>query len=127
MFKLFSKSKSDNDTNFMTDLAAVAADFNYITDHLDEGSAEIFMSRAVSFRKDRTADEAEFIASDFYFDAFTGATFEITNNEVISAAESARFWALTDSFLDENPKYRTSVVTTLMNRWYEILMRFGVV
>jgi len=105
----------------------VAADFSHITDQIDKESAKNLMMRATEYYEGSGEDEAKFIPSDFYFNAFIGQMCLVTNDEVISPTQSARVWALTDSFLDENPKYRTSAVTPWMNTWYETLMRLGAV
>lgn len=127
MFSFLRKSPQGGDDQFMVDLATVAVDFNEISDHIDAGSATLLMSRAAAFHKERGKNEIGFTAADFYFYIFIDQMCLVTDHEAITPLQSARYWALTDSFLDGHHKYRTSVVTTCMNTWYEMLMRFGVV
>lgn len=129
VFKKFFSAKAPLITlkSFSSELAEVAADFNEISEHVDAGSATILMERAENLHRQGGANVAGFTAAEFYFNVFIDQMCLVTDEAFIDARESARLWAITDSFFHNYPKYRTSRVTTWMNIWYEMLMRLGAV
>jgi len=127
MFGLFKKKNSGVDEKFTSDLLDVASDFHHVIDAIDPEFAQELISRSLNNYKERSRNEASFTASDFYFDAFTGAIFELTLESRMIPDDSVAIFSMMDSFLRGNPKYETPVVTGLMSKWQNILLELGAI
>lgn len=127
MFGLFKKKKAERDALFEKALAMFATDFAPVIGAIDDkGSAEI-IDRALTNYYARDPGEANYSAADFYFDAFTGAMFELTENGTFPPQVSLRFFAMTDSFLRGHGLYQTPVVLDLMDKWQSMLIDMGAI
>ena len=127
MFSMFKKKDNSKDQIFMNELTVVAADFSHVIQAVDPEFAEELLSRAMNNYLERNPEEKNYTASDFYFDAFTGALLELTLNSVIAPDSSLAIFSMTDNFFRENPKYHTSLAMGLMDKWQSILIEAGAI
>ncbi len=127
MFGLFKKKKSAKDAKFEVDLVQFAADFSDVMRAIDPQGADEIFTRSFNNYYARDAGEIEYIASDFYFDALTGALFELTDNALIAPQSSLGMFSMVDSFLRGNPRYQTRMVLGLMDTWQRKLIELGAI
>lgn len=106
----------------MSELVRVSVDFQDVIVAIDPTFADELRSRAYNNYLENRPEKLEFSASDFYFDSFTGAVFEITLNSEISPVDSLSIFSMTDTFLRDNPRYHTPFVVGLMDKWQTILI-----
>lgn len=113
--------------HFESKLVEFATDFSAVMRAIDPQGIEEMISRAATNYYERTPEEAENSASDFYFDACTGAMFELTEEAIISPQDSLRTFSMVDHFLRGHGKYQTPFVLRLMNTWQNMLIKFGAI
>jgi len=83
------------------------------------------MSRALNLYIERTDEEINYSASDFYLNSFTGAFMQATiDGNMEPYGSQSTLHALQD-FLDIYPKYNTALATLLINTWYGVLESKG--
>lgn len=125
MFGLF-KKKISTENMFAAQLSVVASRFAHVINAIDPEFAKELQQRAINNYEERTPDESQYSVSDFYFDAFTGAVFELMDRRRITPTDSLAIFSMVDTFLTENREYYTNLATSLMNSWQEKLLKTGV-
>lgn len=126
MFGIF-KKKNTKDDQFIQELAMFAADFNPVMRAIDPQGVEEMLRRATNNYFKRTPEESAYIPSDFYFDAFTGAIFELIERNFAPPEVNLGIFSMVDSFLRGNPRYQTALTLGLMNKWQNILINTGAI
>lgn len=124
MFGLFKKKIAPIDV-FKAELSVVASRFSHVINAIDPEFATELQIRTINNYRERTPDEAEYSVSDFYFDAFTGAAFEMIDREMILPSDSLAIFSMVDTFLIENREYYTPLAMSLMNTWQGKLIAIG--
>lgn len=127
MFGFFKKKSSAKDEGFISDLAIVASDFESGNSEIDHDLSEDIMSRALNIYLERNQEEAEYSASDFYLNSYTGIVAQGTIDGHLSPMESLRIFNETDSFLRGHPKYNTQMAVGVMKNWQLYLVQLGVI
>jgi hypothetical protein len=123
----FLKNKSE-EKKFISELEIFSSRFDYVVKAVDpKGANELMISRAINNYKERTPEEMDHTASDFYLNAFTGAIFELTDNSIITPESSLKFFSMTDNFLDGHGIYQTPLAMQLMDTWQSILIDLGII
>lgn len=125
MFGLFKKKNKDVDKKIIQDLAQCASDFEHDMRNVDNELAEEFMSRALNLYIERTDEEINYSASDFYLNSFTGAFMHATIDGNMDTYRSQSTLHDLQDFLDIYPKYNTALATLLINTWYGVLESKG--
>jgi lipid II:glycine glycyltransferase (peptidoglycan interpeptide bridge formation enzyme) len=126
MFGLFKKKSNNVDKKIIHDLAQCASDFEHGMGNIDKELAEEFMSRALNLYIERTDEEMNFTASDFYLNSFTGAFMHATIDGNMDPYESQAILHALQDFLDKYPTYNTDISTLLINTWHGILDSKGI-
>ncbi len=127
MFGFFKNKSKEKDKLFLAELSVFSSDFDYVMSAIDPNGAEEMISRAINNYKEQTPDEKDHTPSDFYFNAFTGAIFELTLNSIITPESSLSIFVMTDNFLQGQPKYHTPLAISLMNEWQSTLIDLGAI
>jgi hypothetical protein len=127
MFGLFKKKKTPKDAQFELALVQFTTDFAPVMRAIDPQNVDEMIRRATTNYYEQTPDEAGNSASDFYFDAFTGAIFELTGNTLISPQDSLSIFSMVDHFLSGHGQYQTPFVLGLMDSWQNMLTTLGAI
>lgn len=88
---------------------------------IDKETAEEFMSRALDLYIERTKEENDFTASDFYLNSFTGAFMQVTIDDNLDPYRSQSMLHDLEGFLEHHPLYNSNISASLVNTWYNIL------
>lgn len=127
MFGLFEKNPNARDRHFMLELAQAASDFGFGISALGKDGSDEIMDRALDMYLKRDPEEANYSASDFFLNAFTGAIGHATIKGNLEPTESFAIFSMTDHFLRGNPKYYTDLANDVMNQWQWVLERMGAI
>lgn len=127
MFGFFKKKIPVNDAHFESELVKFASDFAPVIQAMDPQGEHEMIRRTLSNYYERTSEEVGNSASDFYFDAFTGAMFELTQNSIISPQDSLPSFSMVDTFLRGHGIYQTPFTLQLMDNWQNMLFEFGAI
>ena len=125
MFGLFKKKPSPEE-QFVVELGTFAAEFGPVMRQVDPHAEDEMMQRALNNYFNRSAAESGYSAADFYFDAYTGAIFELTMEDIIPPQHSHAVFSLTEKWLQERPRYLSETVDSLMQTWEALLQERGV-